>query len=331
MVIESIFNLYLRAKDACRTTEEPWTNLLLSHCGIKPLSMSQYTILNDELFQNQSMRTIYTRLHSEQFGLIQLEKHVPDHTNYSSFYYLLSFLAAIGVSRSWINLEPLIMNIFINQQEDGLFTTGYRRRNKLPLSLFCVSAHLTAILSGLGYGDTPNIKASIQYILNTRRRDGSWHCDLLKQRGERDEDAPGCLSANIFALRALGTNGLTDQNLIRAAFDQILTRFLSNERCADCCDLGHGLSSRKLRYPEHYMGLDYLHVLDTLSLFPDQCKSRAFKDFLAILLHKKTLNAFFLSEKSIPAWKKFDFAQAKTASGWITAIICRALKRIYQF
>ena len=330
-MIELINQFYQDITTTINNAEEPWTNILLAQAGIKRMTPPQEKSAFKILLTNPMIHSLLTKLETQNEDLVHFETKLPDHANYSSFYWILNFLADIGLNGEELNLKPIITKFFLIQNEDGLFTTGYRRRSKLPISLFCISAHLTSILIRLGYGNTPNIKAAIRFIVTAQRPDGSWHCVVSKQRGERDENSPGCMTANIFALRALGSFGHGfEKKIVAAAFEQILDGFFRGDPCCPCCDLEYAAISHKLRYPAHYLGLDYLHVLDTLSLYPEWCAGRKFEEFIALLLKKKTISRLLVSEKTIPSWKEFDFARTNSASSWITAIACRALQRIYK-
>jgi len=328
---ESLEYFYKKALLVCDVSDEPWTKMMIGHNHLVNYPSHQLKALNDEILNSPLILNYIDELNSRTSGIGSLHYFVPEHSNYSSFYWVLGFMADMGVDFKQSGLDAVVKKIFLFQNEDGLFTTGYRRRGKIPVSLFCISAHLTSILANLGYHKSAAIYASVQYILTSQRNDGSWHCDTMKQKGERDQFSTGCVSANIFALRTLGSLDKRYADLVKPAFNQILDFIITQSGNSNCCDIGSTQFSKKLRYPAHYLGLDYINVLDTLSLFPALCVGEKFDNFMKILVGKSTKDHLLISEKTIPAWKKFSFANKNMASPWLTALVCRSLHRIYGF
>ncbi|UCE07208.1 MAG: hypothetical protein JSW07_04015, partial [bacterium] len=229
---------------------------------------------------------IINRLSDPISGINSLS-HIPaSYQVYGSFYWVLRFLADIGLTAKEYRIDKLISRLQLQQFEDGQFMIRYHRQKQQTLSLVCMTAHLTYCLIRLGYKASNTVKAALNYIVTTQRKDGGWHCDRLKQPGERDEFTPSCPAANIHIIRVLGQYGKKYQALVKPAINQI-TR-ISNGTSHHGCefDSQQPLNLNKLRYPPHYSGLDILNVVHSLSFFPDLIINSNFDGLVNSILNR---------------------------------------------
>ena len=192
-----------------------------------------------------------------------------------------------------------------------------------------MTAHLTYCLIRLGYRESSTVAAALNYIITSQRNDGGWHCDRLKQCGERDESLPSCSAANIHVIRMLGQYGAKYETIATPAIKQCLSTF--NHPFSQSCfhNSEDQINFNKLRYPPHYTGLDILNVIDSLSLFGNIVKCFEFESIIASILNRWDGVNFLCSEKRIPNLTLFDFSHNHKSSDWITAIFLRALERVY--
>ena len=122
-----------------------------------------------------------------------------------------------------INISVKNFQDFMLQQlEDGQFMIRYHKKRQQVFSLICMTAHLTYCLIKLGYGESPSVKAALNYIITTQRKDGGWHCERLRQPGERDELLLSCPSANIHVIRVLGQFGDKYKSMIEPSSCSII-------------------------------------------------------------------------------------------------------------
>jgi hypothetical protein len=82
-----------------------------------------------------------------------------------------------------------------------------------------------------------------------------------------------------------------------------------------------GTDFRKLKAP--FIWYDILHLLDTLSKFPDTHKDKRMKEMLEIVRKKQDANGMFTPESVWQAWSAYDFGQKKKPSTWMTFLVLR--------
>ncbi|MBN2009463.1 hypothetical protein JW960_08980 [candidate division KSB1 bacterium] len=300
----------------------PWSQRLID-------SQAEQSEWNKSILPHPFIQTVIIRLSDPAIGIPSISANPASFQVYGSYYWTLRFLADIGIIRNDIDLDPIITPLFRYQLEDGQFTSDYRTRNKIPVANICHTAHLTASLVKLGYGDTPGVRAAYRYILTTQRFDGGWHCDMHKQAGERDESASSCPAATIHVLRALTMLDDVPQAMLDSLSTRVLDFWQHPSANISTCDPAMQQRYHKLRYPSHYWGYDLLHIADTVSLASPALLIANGHEIVYHLLEKCPSNGFVRSDKTIPEWKEFDFARKNKPSCWISAMIVRILERVY--
>jgi hypothetical protein len=192
-----------------------------------------------------------------------------------------------------------------------------------------MTAHLTYCLVGLGLRESRTVKTALDFILTNQRKDGGWHCETLKQNGEKDELLPSCPAASVHVLRLLGLFTKKYHLIIQGALPGIYS-FLNSSISFSCLyQLEKSLNLKKLRYPPHFTGLDILNIFDCLSAFPDLLDKKFITGIANEILRRWDGDHFLSAEKRIASWAAFDFAHNNQSSDWITAIFISSLQRLF--
>lgn len=88
---------------------------------------------------------------------------------------------------------------------------------------------------------------------------------------------------------------------------------------------GFGAQFLKLKYP--FVWFDVLHVVESLSLFPQAWRDVRFQALLDPVLGKADAAGRFTSESVWMEWKAQCFGQKKVPSSWLSLIVHRVLAR----
>jgi len=286
-------------------------------------------IIKQDLLFHPEIKKVIERMYDPDLGINSCTKLPADYRIYGSFYWGLRFLADIGLTgKEWL-MEPLIKKLQLQQFEHGQFLIRYHRKRQQTISLVCITAHLTYCLIRLGYAESPTVKTALDFVLSTQRRDGGWHCDLLKQVGERDESAPSCLAANIHVIRVLGQYGNKYKSVAKPAIKQCL-KFFEVPIIQICIyNTEQNFNLNKLRYPPHYTGLDILNVVHSLSYFADLLSNSHYDVMINSILNNWDGESWLRSGKRIPNWSGFDFCKKSGYSEWITSLFLQSIDRVY--
>ena len=321
---EQLNNFYNINRFAILDKGSPWAKFILL-----PQNDPQRENIKQSLLIHSNIKNTINRLSDPNLGIDSLSRTPADYRIYGSFYWVLRFLADIGLTAEVLGISELIKKLQLWQLEDGQFMIRYHRKKQQTVSLVCMTAHLTYCLIRLGYRESNTVNAALNFILTTQRPDGGWHCDRLKQMGEQDESAPSCLAANIHVIRLLGQFGKKYEALVKPPIDQILSfwNFTSLPNCE--LDSQQVINLNKLRYPPHYSGLDILNVIHSLSFFPDLIVNTNFENLFNFILNRWDRKNWLRAEKHIPEWSAYDFSQKSQYSDWLTSLLLQALERIY--
>lgn len=299
---------------------------------------SKYLLLSDDAAaQTQARADVQThskimqiseKLSQAQFDPESPKQNFTDFKVYGSFYWQLRFLADIGLTVQDYGIASFIEQVRHSQLEDGQFMVRYHQKKQQAISYVCITAHLVYCLIRLGLKATRTVSAAVDYLATTQRFDGGWHCDDVKQNGERDQFMPSCPSATIHAILALGQLGKAYHHILEKTVDQILTVYEGKSTPLCCYDSEREVRLNKLRYPPHYSGLDLLNVVYAFSFIPDLQKKSLISDLINQAISKWDRSHWLASEKKISEWKNFDFGSKNSRSDWITSLLLTSLKRI---
>ncbi len=298
---------------------------------------SRYILLTDDAAAGKAVkesmpghlniRTIIKNLADEIDGIPSLSGIPAYFHNYSSFYWQLRFLADIGLNVDELGIQPLMNQIVLQQMEDGQFLIRYHVKKQQAISRICVTAHLTYCLAQMGMKHTRTVNAALDHILSTQRKDGGWHCDRLRQNGERDENLPSCPGATIHALKTLSR---FKENLMLdlAPSAELCIEYFKNPSEKPCLYEGEKkINFSKLRYPPHYSGLDILNLFDTLSCFSEIVPRSDLLELADQILNQWDGTHWLASQKKIKGWSSFNFSHSRRKSSWFSAVAIRALNR----
>jgi hypothetical protein len=247
---------------------------------------------------------------------------------YGSFYWLLRFLADIGITAEDYRITSFIEQVMLSQLEDGQFMIRYHQKKQQAIAFVCIDAHLTYCLSRLGFKTSRTVTAAANYLATSQRFDGGWHCDQMKQNGERDQFMASCPSATIHSILALSQFDEVYQHILEKAVNQFVTVYESKSIPLYIYDSERQVKLNKLRYPPHYSGLDLLNVIYTFSFIPDLPKQSHMENLIDHALRQWDGSHWLSSAKKIPEWKNFDFGNNNKGSDWITSLVLTALERI---
>jgi hypothetical protein len=302
----------------------PWAKFILL-----PQNDPRRENIRQALLIHPNIKNTINRLGDPDRGINSLSRTPADYRIYGSFYWVLRFLADIGLTAEELGISELIKKLQLRQLEDGQFIVRYHRKKQQPISLVCMTAQLTYCLVRLGYEESNIINAALNFILTTQRLDDGWHCDRLKQTGEQDESASSCPVANIHVIRLLGQYGKKYKALIKPAIEQFvrICDFSSLPNCE--FDAQQVINLNKLRYPPHYTGLDILNMIHSLSFFPDLVVNTNFESLINLILNRWDGKNWLRPEKRIPEWLAYDFSQKSRYSEWLTSLLVQALERVY--
>lgn len=247
---------------------------------------------------------------------------------YGSFYWLLRFLADIGIPAEDYGIASLIEQLKHSQLEDGQFMIRYHQKKQQSITFICMTAHLAYCLIRLGYKGSRTVAAAANYLATTQRFDGGWHCDQLKQIGERDQSMPSCPSATIHSILALSQFGEKYNTLLGKAVD-FFCAVHENDSVPFCqYDSEIQTNFNKFRYPPHFSGLDILNIIYVLSFVPNHLNKSKIEYLLNSVLHQWDGLDWLASAKKIPEWKDFDFGNKTKGSDWITSVFLISIQRM---
>jgi len=321
---ELLHRFYRLNKSSILDQGPPWAKLILL-----PQKNLQRAQIKQDLLIDPNIQKVVQRLGDPIQGIPSLSHLPADYRVYGSFYWALRFLADLCLSAEELHIDEVIKLLQLQQLEDGQFMIRYHRNKQQTISLICMTAHLTYCLIRLGFKESATVNSALNYILTTQRSDGSWHCDRLKQPGEKNDSASGCPAANIHVIRILGQYGKKYEQVVRPAIFQSLNSF--NPGLMQGCELetNHRLNLNKLRYPPHYTGLDILNVVHSLSFFSDILNNSQFENLITLMLNRWDGSNWLRPEKRIPEWSAFDFSQKTAHSAWITSLFIQAIESTY--
>jgi hypothetical protein len=240
----------------------------------------------------------------------------------------LQTLADFGLKRDDERIEALAERVFAAQAEDGGFLNGgfdhTHTWDKRPY--MCISHVMTYALACFGYLHDPRLIHAYEQISAWQRLDGGWHPNQQNLPGNNGEAELSCPFGTQNVLRALSIHPtLRTSDEAKRAAKYLLSCW--ERRSEPFRPVGFGIGSdwQKMTYPFVQYGL--LKSVDILSSIPEIEQDARFQEMLDLLERKRDENGYWKAESVSKAWSDFDFGQKKGASGWITFLALRSLKR----
>jgi hypothetical protein len=278
----------------------------------------------EAVVRDNSIRALTDRLKDDKVGIPALRDHKIAFDETGKAIWDLFFLADIGLTMEYIELGEEIEKIFGIQLPDGTFKiTTVDKPN-----YFCVSAIFFSSVARIGYKDDPRLGKYIQFILDTHRPDGGWHCGEDHTSGQKIEPTESCPMDNLNILMLLGQyERYRRDSRFNGAADLLLSHWARREENWRPSDFGIGKRFMRLEYPSVKYGI--LRVLDVLSMFPYAAKSDGFKDMLGFV-RQKSRGGKYCAESVHEAYAEFDFGQMAEPSRWLTFLVKRIEKRVAE-
>ena len=249
-------------------------------------------------------------------------------------FHRLNFLADIGLHADDPGMDAIIAQILAHQSEQGPFqlvTNVHPRYGGTGKDTWgwalCDAPLLVYALIKFGLAEDARVQTALQYLTNLVRANG-WPCAVSPElgiwRGPGRKEDP-CPYANLVMLKALGqTQNMRSTDAARSGVEAQLDLW-EKRRNEHPYIFYMGTDFCKLKAP--LVWYDLLHVLDTLTLFPDFHRDPRLQDMLGVLTNKANPEGKFTAESVWMYWKQWEFGQKKEPSRWITFLAQRIIKR----
>lgn len=249
--------------------------------------------------------------------------------------YALSTLADFGFHHDDPGMAAVLATIKANQSAEGAFQTKiklYKRFGGMDgehwVWMNCDAPTLLYILLKMGRRDDPQVVAATKHLVSLAA-DNGWRCAAAPELGNfrgPGRKADPCPIANVYALKALAQlPDKKDSAAARASAEMLLWHWQhATERKLYL--FGLGTDYRKLKYP--FVWYDILHVVDVLSHYPFVYEDGRFQEMVAAITDQADENGRYTATSMYMAWKKWDFANKKRPSSWLTFLVTRIQKRI---
>jgi len=274
--------------------------------------------------QDASIEKIVRRLKSRQVGIPALKKRKVSYAEMGNAYWDLFFLADIGLTASDMDLNREIEDFLTLQAAEGTFVT----ESDMNPNYFCISAIFLSSIARMGYEDGLRLRKYVDFILDSQRLDGGWHCAKTHAVGQELQDAESCPMDNLNILMLLGQyEEYRKDSRFNGALDLLLNHWKRKDEPWRLYGFGIGERFMSLSYPAAKYGI--MRVLDVLSLFPYAVREDAFKDMLDFV-HQKSSGGKYFAELATEFGGGFDFEQTDEPSRWITFLINRIEKRVSE-
>jgi hypothetical protein len=258
------------------------------------------------------------------------------HNDASHPLHKMATLAAFGLTQDHPKLAPAVEFILSHPHEDGALQTmievperfGGDGTPKLNWMLCDAPTVLYAVLR-LGVApDVPAVARAIDHLTGLAQ-DIGWPCaaaaEFGKFRGPGRKDDP-CPYANLIAIKALAlASGMKESDAARAGVEMLL-RHWERQKERKLYMFGIGTDFRKPKYPPVWY--DIAHVTDVLSQYPAARRDPRFQEMVGELRAAVDEQGRVTAASMYRAWKGWDFADKKTPSPTITAVVWRTLQRL---
>lgn len=246
----------------------------------------------------------------------------------------LGFLADVGFKRDDLCIQPLIDRILVHRSKDGHFTVplniprafGGDGLDHLTWMLCDEPMYLSALIR-LGLGGDERVQTAAAHLASLVR-DNGWPCaaspELGKFHGPGRKDDP-CPFANLGMLKVMADLPRWRESETASRGIEMILNQWKNRRESRPYLFKMGTDFCKLKAP--FMWYDLLHVMDTLSRFPQAHSDPRYMEMLQTLRSRADEQGRFSAESVYLAWGKWEFGQKKIPSYWITCLGWRCILR----
>ncbi len=240
-------------------------------------------------------------------------------------FWILPVLADFGFTVKDSRVARACEYVFGTQLESGGF--GWDPPTK-PGD--CHSAILIEALSKLGILYDSRIQKAYDWLIQRQRLDGGFWCKNTGQIGGLREEEPSCAMATMFVLGALAENPkVRNSETAKKGVDFLFECWKNRGKIRYA---GHdsqiGINWEKLKYP--FTDYKILKFLDVLSRFEYGQERLQESQMVNLLISKRDSEGKFTPESIHKVWSDFDFGQKQKPSRWITLLVLRILKRIFE-
>lgn len=262
--------------------------------------------------------------------LIELSKKLYDqelkrHNDAGHPLNILLFLVDNGITRS-DGLEELYGNIIKNQLDDAftvLLNIGVNyggTGEPVKSWMSCDLPIITYVAIKLNNNKIEDVhRKAINKILNLQD-EGKWKCrsceNLGKFRGPGKKNDE-CPIATLNILKLLTLTATKDFITEKQTAIKILLNLWNERKIRKPYLFAMGTDFLKMKYP--LIWYDILNLLSVLSKYPDETKTKEYREIFAILKDNVSKNEF-RPQSVYQFWKKYDFGQKKGNSEYIEKI-----------
>ncbi len=193
--------------------------------------------------------------------------------------------------------------------------------------ILCDAPILLYALIAMGLGSDQRVVLAADHLESIVSNNG-WRCicspDLGKFRGPGRKEDP-CPIANVYALRALSLlPDRLDGQAVQKGVEMLLWQW-EIQKQRKIYLFGIGTDFRKLKYP--LVWYDILHVVEVLSRFPFVLHDPRFGEMLEQITCRADEVGRYQATSMYKAWQRWEFADKKSPSPWITFLVTRILQR----
>jgi len=313
--------------DWLMASDEPWTRYrtLTDIRGVSDSGPEALTARR-EMLDHAMVQGLVSRAADWPGGVLKR------HSDAKHAIYAIGTLADFGLRAGDPGMDEVIEAVLSHQAPEGHFQTLLNVPKAFGGTgqdtwtwMACDAPTLLAALCRFGLQDDPQVHRATEHLVATVQGNG-WRClaapelGSFKGPGKRGDPCP---VVNVYALRALAAAGLGQIAAVNAGLEMLLSHW---ERRAEVKYFLFGIGSdfRKLKYP--FVWYNLLHVLDTLSRFPQVKRDPRFQEMVGELVVQADENGRFTATSMYRAWQGWSFADKKQPSPWLTLLALRAIQ-----
>lgn len=256
------------------------------------------------------------------------------HKSAGQLYHKLAFLADLGLTGQDDALATVLNSIVAHLSDEGLpqLSTnvpvhfGGDGLDHWAWALCDTPLQLYALIR-MGWGDQPEIRTGLAYLLDLVRKNG-WPCTVSKElgsfRGPGRKDDPCPYATLLMTQLLLQLPEWRESPHCRTGVETLLGLW-QDSWTAHPYMFFMGTDFRKLKAP--FIWYDILHVADVLSQSAWALSDARFADMLAVINAKVGQDGLFTPESEWKAWNGWEFSQKKHPSAWMTFLVDRINRR----
>jgi hypothetical protein len=254
------------------------------------------------------------------------------HNDANHVIHRLALLADLGITCDDLGMPEIAEKIFADQSDDGVFLIdmlipthfgGSGETEKMWMA--CDFPAIAYALTKMRFSDA-HLESALEYLSTLVSEKGvlcTGKNPAFRGPGRKDDPCP---IATLLATKALIASP-SKSGHVREGADMLLWHW-SHQTERKLYLFGIGTDFKKLKFP--FIWYDILHVLDVLSQIDSVKNDHRIHEMMDTILSKQDHQGRFTPESVWMAFKKWDFGQKKSPSPWVTFLIMRILKRLYD-